>query len=167
MSDRVDARVAVPVESVDHAPRWTAGWRAWALRIVSVVLASVALWAAQIADARFRRTVASAARFDARQWSATITPLLIAGALFAVAGRYPFPRPRYAWGRLVLALVALLPALHLAFIIWAPQLGVRWPTLLVTPRWFDDGSVPSAGAVLAGVAIGSGFGARRELASGG
>lgn len=68
-----------------------------------IALAVVALWLSQIADARFRETVASAFRFDLREWSATITP-----------------------------------------------------------RWFDGGSVPSACAVLAGIAIGAGFGARRE-----
>ncbi len=143
-------------------PRFTAGIRAWLVRLLLIGLAFLALWGAQIADSRFRETIAAAFRFDLRQWSATITPLVIAGALFAVACRYPFPRTRYAWGRLILALVALVPAVHGGFIIWTPQFDVHWPTLLITPRWFDDGSVPAVCAVLAGVAIGSGFGARRE-----
>ena len=140
----------------------TAGVRAWLVRLVLVSGAFAALWLSQIADQRFRETVAAAFRFDLRQWSATITPLVIAGALFTAACRYPFPRSRYAWGRLVLAAIALVPAIHQGFIIWAPQFDVRWPALVDTPRWFDDGAVPAACAVLAGVAIGSGFGARRE-----
>lgn len=131
-------------------------------RFVLVGLAFVSLWLSQIADQRFRDTVATAARFDLRQWSATVTPLILAGALFTVAARYPFPRPRYAWGRLVLAGVAVLPVLHLGFILWSPQFTVDWPSAVITPRWFDGGSVPAACAVLAGVAIGCGFGARRE-----
>lgn len=134
------------------------------VRLALVASAFVSLWLSQIADQRFRETVAAAGRFDLRQWSATVTPLILAGALFTVAARYPFPRPRFAWGRLVLAGVAVLPALHLGFILWAPQFTVDWPAAAVTLRWFDGGSVPSACAVLAGAAIGSGFGARREPA---
>ncbi len=134
------------------------------VRLAFVALAFLSLWLSQIADQRFRETVAAAARFDLRQWSATITPLILAGAFFTVAARYPFPRPRYAWGRLVLAGVAVLPAVHLGLILWAPQFTVDWPTSVITPRWFDGGSVPAVCAVLAGVAIGCGFGARREPA---
>jgi hypothetical protein len=142
----------------------TAGVRAWVIRLGLVAVAFVALWAAQIADERFRETMAAAFRFDVRQYSATVTPLMIAGACFAAAARFPFPRPRFAWGRLLLAAIALVPALHLALYTWAPQFHVHWPTVVITPRWFDDGSIPAAGAVLAGVAIGCGFGARREAA---
>ena len=146
----------------DGSANRTAGVGAWLVRLVLGTLAFAALWLSQIADRRFRETIAAAFRFDVRQWSATITPLVIAGALFAAACRYPFPRSRYAWGRLVLAAVALVPAIHQGFIIWAPQFNVRWPTLVSTLRWFDGGAVPTASAVLAGVAIGCGFGARRE-----
>jgi len=135
----------------------------WGIRSLFVALAFGALWLAQVEDQRFRETAASALRFDLRQWSATITPLILAGSFFAIAARYPFPRPRYAWGRLVLAAVAILPALHLGFIMWSPQFNVHWPAIVITPRWFENGAVPSAGAVLAGVAIGCGFGARRGL----
>ena len=144
--------------------RRSAGVRAWIVRLAFVALAFASLWLSQIADQRFRETVAAAARFDLRQWSATVTPLILAGAFFTVAARYPFPRPRYAWGRLLLAGVAVLPALHVGFILWAPQFAVHWPTAVITPRWFDGGSVPAACAVLAGAAIGCGFGARRERA---
>ncbi|MGZ4109514.1 MAG: hypothetical protein ACXVP7_07490 [Actinomycetota bacterium] len=144
--------------------RRTAGLRVWAVRILLVVLAVVALWLSQIADARFRETVASAFRFDLREWSATVTPLILAGALFAIAARFPFLRPRYAWGRLALAAPVLALVLHSGFVVWAPQFTIRWPAFAITPRWFDGGSVPSACAVLAGIAIGAGFGARREAA---
>ena len=140
----------------------TAGAVAWTIRVVLVAGAFLALWLSQIADQRFRETIAAASRFDAREWSATITPLVIAGALFAAACRYPFPRPRYAWGRVVLAAVALVPAVHQGFVIWAPQFDVHWSPVVSTLRWFDAGPVPAACAVLSGVAIGSGFGARRE-----
>ena len=142
----------------------TAGLRSWLVRLALVAAAFVALWAAQIADARFRETMAAAFRFDVRQWSATVTPLMIAGACFAAAGRFPFPRERFAWGRLVLAAVAFVPAMHQALYIWAPQFHVHWPAILITPRWFDDSSIPAVCAVLAGVAIGCGFGARRGTA---
>lgn len=143
--------------------RRSAGVGAWAIRLGLVAFGFAALWLSQIADQRFRETAASALRFDLRQWSATITPLVLAGALVTLAARYPFPRLRYAWGRLLLALIVLLPTLHLGFVMWAPQFTVDWPRLLITPRWFDDGAIPSAGAILAGVAIGCGFGARRGV----
>jgi len=136
----------------------------WAIRAGMLVLAFASLWLAEIEDQRFRETAASALRFDLRQWSSTITPLILSGLFFALAARYPFPRSRFAWGRLVLAGIAILPALHLGFVMWAPQFTVHWPTIAITPRWLDDGSIPSACAVLAGVAIGCGFGARRASA---
>jgi hypothetical protein len=146
----------------DEVTRGTAGPGAWAVRAALVAVAFAALLLAQIEDDRFRETAATALRFDLRQWSATITPLIIAGALFTIATRFPFPRPRYGWGCLILAGLALLPELHVAFIIWSPQFDMHWPSLIITPRWFDNGSVPTVCAVLAGVAIGSGFGARPE-----
>ncbi len=144
--------------------RRSAGLRAWFVRMGFVAVSFVSLWLSQIADQRFRETVATAARFDLRLWSATITPLILAGAFFTIAARFPFPRPRFAWGRLVLAVAAAIPAVHMGFVLWAPQFAVRWPTFLIIPRWFDGGSVPAVCAVLVGVAIGSGFGARREPA---
>jgi hypothetical protein len=144
--------------------RRSASINEWMVRLALFALAFASLWLSQIADQRFRETVAGAARFDLRQWSATVTPLMLAGASLAVAARYPFPRPRFAWGRLVLAGIAVLPVIHLGFILWAPQFTVDWPAVVITPRWFDGGSVPAACAVLVGVAIGCGFGARRERA---
>jgi hypothetical protein len=146
----------------DEVTRNSAGLGAWAVRVALVAVAFASLLLAQIEDDRFRQTAAAAFRFDLREWSATITPLIIAGALFTIAARFPFPRPRYGWGRLVLAALALLPELHVALIIWSPQFKVHWPSFVITPRWFDNGSVPAVCAVLAGVAIGSGFGARLE-----
>ena len=146
----------------DDGLRRTAGPGAWAVRTAFVAVAFAALLLAQIEDDRFRETAATALRFDVRQWSATITPLIVAGVLFTIAVRFPFPRPMYAWGRIVLAVLALLPELHLAFIMWSPQFNVRWPSLIVTPRWFDNWSFPALCSALAGVAIGAGFGARLE-----
>jgi hypothetical protein len=146
----------------EEGTRNTAGTGVWAIRASVLAVSFSALLLAQIEDDRFRETAASALRFDVRQWSATITPLIFAGALFTIAARFPFPRPRYAWSRLVLAVLALLPELHVAFVMWSPQFDVRWPSFIITPRWFDSGSVPAMCAVLAGVAIGAGFGARLE-----
>ena len=151
----------IEADPADARERQLSKVSVWVIRAVLSLAAFGALWVAQVEDERFRETAASAFRFDVRQWSATITPLVIAGALFATAARFPFPRPRYAWGRLVLAGVAILPALHLGFVMWAPQFAVHWPTILTIPRWYQDGSIPAACAVLAGVAIGCGFGARR------
>jgi hypothetical protein len=142
--------------------RRAAGPGAWAVRVFLVAVSFAALLLAQIEDDRFREIAATALRFDVRQWSATITPLVFAGAMFTIATRFPFPRPRYAWGRLALGAVALLPEVHQAFIMWSPQFNVHWPTFIITPRWFDNGSVPAVCAVLAGVAVGAGFGARLE-----
>ena len=149
----------------DEGTRRTAGPGVWAVRVSLTAVAFAALWLAQIEDDRFRETAATALRFDVRLWSATITPLIVAGALFTIAARFPFPRPMYAWGRLALAGLALLPELHVAFIMWSPQFNVHWPSLIITPRWFDNGSVPALCAVLAGVASGAGFAARLEPSS--
>ena len=160
-SDTIADAQEVDADLAEARDRRLSTVMAWVVRAVLLLAAFGALWLAGVEDERFRQTAASAFRFDVRQWSATITPLVIAGALFATAARFPFPRPRYAWGRLVLAGVAILPALHLGFVMWAPQFAVHWPAILTTPRWYQDGSIPAACAVLAGVAIGCGFGARR------
>ncbi len=60
--------------------RRSAGVNAWLVRLALLALAFASLWLSQIADQRFRETVAAAARFDLRQWSATVTPLMLAGA---------------------------------------------------------------------------------------
>ena len=121
---------------------------AWVIRASLTLLAFGSLWLSQIEDDRFSRAAVGAFRFDLRLWSATITPLILAGMFFTVAACYGSPRPRRGRGRLILGVVALIPALHLGFIMWAPQFSVHWPAWLVTPRWFDLGEVPHASAVI-------------------
>jgi hypothetical protein len=133
----------------------------WVVRVALVALAIAGFWLAGLAQERFLRVAAAAVRFDLRLWTATITPVVLAGVCFTAAIRYPWPAGGFAWSRLFLAGLALVPAMHLSLLRWSPQLGWSDPAFLFAYRWFDDGVTPAVGAVLAGVAIASGFGAGR------
>lgn len=134
--------------------------RVGAIRLGLVALAAVFLWLATIAEERFTEVALSDFRFDLRLWSATITPFVLAGVAFAMAVRYPWGPGRYGWRRLALAALAIGPAVHLGLLRWTPQLGWTEPAWLLHYRWFDEGAVPAAGAVLCGVAIASGVAVR-------
>jgi hypothetical protein len=141
--------------------RTTAGGLAWIVRIV-LVLATLALlrYGSQLlAETRIK----SSANFTFYPWdiAAALAIMLLAGVLFAMATRFPFPRPRFAWGRLVIALLILVPAIHLTLLLsgWIVRPSWWFPSRLFRYWWFDD--LGQTSAVLAGVAIGCGFGARR------
>jgi hypothetical protein len=97
-------------------------------------------------------------------WTAALVILLLAGTVFTLAARFPFPRPRYAWGRLILAALILLPPLHTTLIDsgWITEPTGWFPTWLLRIWWFDGYGTVQVCVVLAGVAIGCGFGARLE-----
>jgi hypothetical protein len=87
---------------------------------------------------------------------------VLAGLAFAVATRFPYPRSRYGWSRLFIAAVAIVPAVHFWYVLDVST-GTRF---LSESYWFDD--IPFVvWPLLAGVAVGSGFGARRSAGTGG
>jgi hypothetical protein len=131
------------------------------VRIALVVVAGIGLWLAGIADERFDAVAVQAQRFDLRLYLATITPLVIAGAAATAAVRYPWRAASFAWRVLWFAPVFLLPAIHVALLRWAPQLGWEDPGWLLAYRWLDGATAVAAGAALAGAAIGCGLGAGR------
>jgi hypothetical protein len=94
----------------------------------------------------------------AKHWSVAGL-LALAGFALCVALRIPFPRPRIAWSRLVFVVIALVPAIH----VWL-SLDHHLedaPSWVLGPYWFDGWEVAHVGAVLAGVALAAGIGARR------
>jgi hypothetical protein len=137
----------------------TAGISAWLVRALLVVASGLFLWWGRQmwSDFRFEPNADFAFGWVRFWW--TMALFALAGLGFGLATRFPFPRPRFAIGRLVLAVVALLPAVHFWQLWGTGELreGVLWRTF-----WFDDPSVMLVGAVLAGVAVASGVGARRE-----
>jgi len=127
-----------------------------------VVAAGFALWLAGIADERFDAVAVQAQRFDLRLYLATVTPIVIAGACATAAVRHPWRAAAFGWRVVWFVPVFLLPAIHLALLRWAPQLGWDDPGWLFTYRWFDGATAVAAGAALAGAAIGCGPGAGRS-----
>jgi hypothetical protein len=131
------------------------------VRIGLVAVAAFGLWLAGIAEDRFAAVAVQAQRFDLRLYLGTITPLVLAGACAAAAVRYPWRAASFGWRVLWFVPVFLLPAIHVAFLRWAPQLGWTDPGWFFSYRWFDGGTAVAVGAALAGAAIGCGLGAGR------
>ena len=95
-------------------------------------------------------------------WLAALAILLLAGTVFTLAARFPFPRPRYAWGRLVLALLIVLPPLHTTLLLsgWITEPTWWFPDWMLRFWWFDSLAIAPVFVALADVAVGCGFGAR-------
>jgi hypothetical protein len=142
----------------DKTSRPVATGGVWAIRVTLLVATYALLWYGTrlLGEWDLRRR----AEFAFRPWGlwAALAVFLLAGVVFAAAARFPFLRPRFAWGRIVIALLILVPPVHLT--LWAN--GWSAPQWLFQPRWFDSIANAQTSALLAGVAIGCGFGARRE-----
>lgn len=136
-----------------------AGARAWIVRLVLVILAVTALWGA--IEVRNEGAPAAGSAFEPASFWATVGLFFAVGLTFGIAVRYPFPRPRVAWGRFIFVFAMLLPAVHLWFVLAEPIVTPSgW---IVGPYWFDAPEVADVGAVLAGVAAASAPGARRHI----
>jgi hypothetical protein len=134
--------------------------KAWLVRLVLLLLTGAAVWAAL--DVRSGGPPAvDAPVFDAGRFWTVVGLFFIAGFAFGVAVRYPFPRPRIAWGRFVFVVAMLLPAVHVWFLLADPIAGA--PEWLLGPYWFDQIEVADIGALLAGVGAASAIGARRKI----
>ena len=132
-----------------------AGSAAWAVRLVALAVAGVLLWWSTLLERDLQRSMADFQIDWGRYWLIQAV-LLVAGIAFAVAVRFPFPRSRYAWGRILIAAIVLLPVVHL----WYAFSELPGPMFLRRFSWVDQLG-GGAWSIMAGVAIGAGFGARR------
>jgi hypothetical protein len=123
-----------------------------------ILMTYALLWYGDRLERKWEIEHRAAFTFKPWLWWAALSVFLLAGVVLTLAARFPFPRPRYAWGRLVIAALVVLPAIHLTLFVD----GWTKPHWLFQPWWFDDLSIGMLSAVLAGVAVGCGFGARRE-----
>jgi len=139
---------------VSPEPRWFAGPTVWAVRIVGLAITVALLW--WIVELQSESLNRAGLTLDWGRYWLIQTVYVLTGISFTVAVRFPFPRQRFAWGRLAIAGIFLLPTVHLWYALQGMGDG---PGLLNRFYWFD-GLV--AAPILAGVAIGSGFGARRS-----
>ena len=135
-----------------------AGLAIWGVRIVALVIAAALLWW----SSRLERTLVGEAAVTARfalDWGrfwVIQAGYVLAGIAFAIAVRFPFTRARFAWGRLLIAGIVFLPVVE----VWYLFGVTSGPQFLHRAHWWLD--VPLAvWPILAGVAIGAGFGARR------
>jgi hypothetical protein len=139
----------------------TAGFSIWVIRIACVAGAAAAVWYALKLQSDALAREAAELRFDpilAKHWW-VVGLLALAGFAFCVAVRIPFPRPRVAFGRIVFVVVALVPAVHVWLLL--DRRLEDAPSWVRGPYWFDGWEVAHVGAVLAGVALAAGIGARR------
>jgi hypothetical protein len=133
----------------------TAGVSAWLVRGMLLVAALFLFWWAQGAFEDFRVVSMANFRYDGGHFARVVSLFVLAGLAFGLAIRFPFPEPRFAWGRLAFAIVALVPAVHVWFVLSGPGPGV-----LGVNFWFDGFATVQIGATLAGISIASGVGAR-------
>lgn len=135
----------------------------WFRFVVRTALALLAFWALWFAADRFRAFRLDGAanfRLDGSLWLAWAGATVAAGLLFGLATWLPFAKIRFLPSRLLLAAVALLPLAHFSWLYiesHAPPGG--W---LVRFSWFDDWGTQFVMAAFAGVAIASGFQAKRS-----
>jgi hypothetical protein len=97
--------------------------------------------------------------YDGSLWLSWIGVTVAAGLLFGLATWLPFAKIRVVPSRLLLAAVALVPVAHFW---WADLEGhAASGDWLGRAYWFDAFTIQFVGAALAGVAIASGFRAKR------
>jgi hypothetical protein len=139
---------------------------AWWLRsLVRFGLALLAFLLLMLGDDRYGAFLTSSnnGRLDNSLWFASVGWLVVGGVAFAFAAWLPFMKLRYLPSRLFLALIALVPLGHFWWAVLHPQLPVTaWRQF----RWFDFPQIQFVCAVLAGVAIASGFRARPNAVAG-
>ncbi len=141
--------------------------RRWLRFGARVALAALAMWGLHLAEKRyvsFQMDYASTFHMDFWLWLAWVGTLAGAGFVFGLALVFPFSRIRYAWSRLLLAALLLVPVAQW-WLLWGYLLPRRhqmggW--FVTTADWFGHVGTQAALAVLAGVAIASGFRAKHS-----
>jgi hypothetical protein len=137
----------------------TEAW--WFRFVVRTGLALLAFWALSFAQVRYRAFLMEfSARHDGSLFLSWAGATIAVGLLFGLATWLPFAKIRFLPSRLLLAAAALLP---LARFWWAYIEG-HGPTggWLGRFYWFDEAAIQFVMAALAGVAIASGFRAKRS-----
>jgi hypothetical protein len=131
----------------------------WFRLLVRTALAALAFWTLSFATDRyttFARDAGTNLRFNDSLWLYWLGATVAVGLLFGLATWLPFTKVRFVPSRLLLAAAALLPAAQSWVLIQGSETG-GW---LRQAYWFDDAPAQFALAVLAGVAIASGFRAK-------
>jgi hypothetical protein len=128
----------------------------WFRFLVRTALAALAFWTLSFATDRyatFAQDAGTNLRFNDSLWLYWLGATVAVGLLFGLAAWLPFTKVRFLPSRLLLAAAALLPAAQSWVLVQGSETG-GW---LRQAYWFDDASAQFALAVLAGVAIASGF----------
>jgi hypothetical protein len=80
--------------------------------------------------------------------------------LFGLAAWFPFAAVRYRWSRLLLAALAFLPLAHF-WLVYGYLVNDHVVSGWMLKDWYWDFGSQTALAVLTGVAVASGFSAKR------
>jgi hypothetical protein len=136
-----------------------AGWFRFLVRAGLALLAFGTLWFAADRYSAFIRDTAADFTYNDRVWLSAVGATVVGGALFGLASWLPFTRVRFWPSRLLLAAVALVPLVHFWW-VWIH--GHQSGGLVERFYWFDASPIQFASGLLAGVAIASGFRARRS-----
>jgi len=141
---------AVPVKQATFS-------RPWVRFVVRAALAVLAMWMLHLARDSYEGFMPGAIRpFYGLHWGSWFRSLAIAvgaGLHFGLAAFFPFDRVHYQWSRLLLAALAMLPLFQFRMMVTGNHPG--WFATAYT--WFSGLSMQLTLAVLAGVAIASGF----------
>ncbi len=129
---------------------------AWTVRFVGLAIAVALLWWSGQLEREFRARTSAEFAVDWDLFWLIQAVYVVAGVAFAVAVRFPFPRSRFAWGRLLIAGIVILPVVQ----FWYAFAVTSGPQFLHRSHWLTDVTI-AIWSILAGVAIGAGFGARR------
>jgi hypothetical protein len=136
--------------------RRVASLTTWMVRIMGLGIAVALLWWSSRLEREFQGRNAAEFTIDWGVYWLIQAVYVVTGMAFAVAVRFPFPRSRFGWGRLLIAGIVILPVVQLWF-----AFGVTsGPEFLDRGYWFHEISW-AVWSILAGVAIGAGFGARQ------
>ena len=128
----------------------------WAARLLVLAIAVALLWWSVQLEREFQDRNAMEFSIHWDLYWLIQAVYLVTGMAFAVSVRFPFPRSRFAWGRLLIAGIVILPVVH----FWFAFAVTSGPQFLHRGHWFSDVTL-AIWSILAGVAIGAGFGARR------
>ena len=134
----------------------------WVRALIRTSLALLALWTLYLAQRRYL-AVDEGFRpglriiLDSSAWLSFIGIQAVCGVFFGLAACLPFTRMRYAWSRLLVAAVALVPLVHywfvLAYVLPRTRDIERW----WVRDWFWSPQAQFVLATLVGVAIASGL----------
>jgi hypothetical protein len=136
-----------------------AAW--WFRLVVRGALALLSFWMLSLAIDRYQAFAVKSSMtfsYDDAMWLSGVALALLSGFLFGLAAWLPFAKVRFLPSRLLLAILALVPVAH----FWWTVLQQHGGGLL----WLDEFEVQTVCAVLAGVAIASGFREVRSAATG-